>query len=429
VRHLLHHTSGLRDYLALFDMAGLNDFPITNQDFLAMMARQRGLNFPAGEQYSYSNSGYVLLSIIVDRVSGKSLRAFAEERMFRPLGMTASRFRDRHQMLIPHRADAYRPRQGGGYDRAVPYFDVVGDGGLFTTVEDLARWADNFADPRVGGATWVTRMEERGRLADGTTLAYASGLGHGTYRGEVIVEHGGGLGGYNSFLLRFPQRRFAAAVLCNSFAVSGATLARQVADVFLGDVLQAATPTPASSASGALSAAAVLDPAALARYAGTFFSDRIMDLRQVVAEDGRLSFKDPDGNRTELVPQGGVRFLVGRTTTVVQFSRDGDAMRIERIGQAAVEYRRVSAVTGEVPQDLAGSYTSPDLDVRWRVTVSGSTVTVHPERGETITLSPVFADAFSDGFAIARFVRDARGAVVAMEVSAGERARRVRFDR
>src|SRR4051812_18388416 len=164
VRNLIHHTSGLRDYFGLLGMTGWpSDGPLTEARFLDLVSRQKALNFDPGSRHLYSNTGYVLLSILVKRVSGQSLREFTDQAIFGPLGMSNSHFRDDHTMLVKNRALAYSPRSGG-WQMNVPGFDVVGDGGLFTTVEDMARWARNFDDHTVGGDELAARVLTRGRL-------------------------------------------------------------------------------------------------------------------------------------------------------------------------------------------------------------------------------------------------------------------------
>lgn len=421
LRHLMHHTSGLRDYLTLFSLAGLTDYTITNADFLEMVGRQRSLSFRPGEQYSYSNTGYVLLSLVVERVSGKSLRTFAQERIFAPLGMTSTQFRDHHNMLIKGRALAYAPSRTAGYTLSVPHFDVVGDGGLYSTVEDLARWEANFLDPRVGGAEWLALEGQRGRLNGGAPIPYGAGLFHGTYRGETTVDHGGALGGYNIGLLRFPARRFSVAVLCNGNAVPSGLLARRVADVFLRDVLAPVTPAVTAPATPAVS----VD---LAPYKGSFFDDRAMAMRELVVEDGRLYFSRGPNNRSELVPLGGARFQMAGAPTVAVFSPRGDSLRLETSGIAVVLPRVRDAGRRDL-RSYAGSYESSELKVAWLVTAGDSTLTVRPARGSSIRLDPAFEDAFRSPSILARFIRDDRGEIVAMDVSSGERARNVRFER
>lgn len=429
IRHLIHHTAGLRDYLSLFFVAGIGDFPISNADFLAMMLRQRGLNFPTGTQYSYSNSNYVLLSIIVERVSGKSLRAFAAERIFQPLGMSATVFRDDNSMLIPQRALAYRGLPGSGWAHSVPGFHVVGDGGLFSSVLDLARWESNFWDPRVGGAPWLALTGARGKLDDGRLLAYGAGLGYEVYRGDSVVSHGGGYGGYNTYLMRLPRRRFSVAVLCNSALRPAGQLAQRVVDVFLGDSLAPAT-AAATTGNGSSTAAVTLSAAELAKYGGIFLNDDAVLLRRVVVENGKLLYRRGPGNESELKPVGGNRFEMVGANLVATFSARADSLRLEVPGEPPTLLVRVKDSGLPPLASYAGTYLSSDLGTTYTVAVADSALTFKSERATgRDRLNAVFADGFSNGFYLARFTRDARGRVTGMTLSAGERARHIRFER
>src|SRR6266478_2194527 len=196
ILHLLNHTSGLRDYLTLFDLAGVNtDSVTTDDDALAIIARQKALNFEPGSDWLYSNSGFFLLSVIVKRVSGKSLREFAAENIFEPLEMKHTVFRNEHTQLVPNRAMAYDPKEGGtGYALDVSYFEQTGDGAVHTSVEDLLKWDENFYSPRVGGKEFLYEIQERGKLNNGKVLDYAKGLRLQDYRGLQTVNHGGAWG-------------------------------------------------------------------------------------------------------------------------------------------------------------------------------------------------------------------------------------------
>ena len=172
IDHLVHHTSGLRDWWELVGMAGLRyDDTYTAQDVLEMTARQRGLNFTPGERYVYSNTGYIVLGIVVQRVTGKSLREFTADRIFGPLMMTDSHYQDDHTKPVRGRAYAYSPAAGGRYTINVWNNDLVGQGGVMTTVLDLAKWDNNFDTGAVGGAGFLRRQLERGKLNSGTLLA------------------------------------------------------------------------------------------------------------------------------------------------------------------------------------------------------------------------------------------------------------------
>ena len=183
ILHLLNHTSGLRDYLTLFDLAGVNtDSVTTDDDALAIIGRQKALNFEPGSDWLYSNSGFFLLSVIVKRVSGKSLREFAAENIFEPLEMKHTVFRNEHTQLVPNRALAYDPKEGG-YVLNVSYFEQTGDGAVHTSVEDLLKWDENFYSGKVGGEAFLNEIQEPGKLNSGKTLDYAKGLFVGRYRG------------------------------------------------------------------------------------------------------------------------------------------------------------------------------------------------------------------------------------------------------
>src|SRR6267142_3935704 len=235
ILHLLNHTSGLRDYLTLMELAGVNtDSVTTDKDALQMIYRQKALNFAPGGDWLYSNTGFFLLSVIVKRVSGKTLREFAEENLFAPLEMTHTRYRDDHTSLIANRAMAYDAKEkGGGYSLNVSYFEQTGDGAVHTSVEDLLKWDENFYSGQIGGKEFLSEIQEQGKLNDGKVLDYAKGLFVGKYRGLRFVDHGGSWGGYRAQLLRFPEQHFSVACLCNLANENPEKRAHEVADMFL----------------------------------------------------------------------------------------------------------------------------------------------------------------------------------------------------
>src|SRR5580704_4443905 len=212
IRHLIHHTSGLRDQWDLLELAGWRyslDL-ITDDDVMALISRQKSLNFKPGSKHLYCNTGYTLLAQIVKRVSGQSLREFTLNRMFRPLGMNNTHFRDDHAEIVKNQAYGYvRDRSKGGFRLSVTNFDTVGATSLLTTVEDLALWDQNFYEPRAGGKALIEQMIERGKLNDGKEVDYAFGLSRGKYRGLATVDHAGSDAGYRADLLRFPDQHFS----------------------------------------------------------------------------------------------------------------------------------------------------------------------------------------------------------------------------
>ncbi len=276
IDHLVHHTSGLRDWWELVGIAGLRyDDTYTVQDVLDMTARQRALNFAPGDRYLYSNTGYILLGVVVQRVTGRSLREFAAERFFGPLGMTSSHYQDDHRETVRGRAYAYSPASNGRYPINVWNNDLVGQGGVMTTVVDLQKWDENFYTGKVGGAGFLARQLQRGKLNSDSTLSYAFGLEVGSYRGLPVVEHTGSTGGYRAVITRFPTKHTSVVALCNVSNAVPATLVRRVADY----VLRADLAAPVSLAGGSAPPRAPTTgnvPAQVQRdvapFAGTYYS-------------------------------------------------------------------------------------------------------------------------------------------------------------
>lgn len=287
LRQLLNHTSGLRDYLMLASLAGRpSDFVITERAVLDALARQRQLNFAPGSEHLYSNSGYVLLSLVVQRVTGQRLDDFARARIFTPLGMGQTRFQHDHTALVPGRANGH-VREGGAWHLANSLLDVVGDGGLYTSVEDLLRWATAFDRPDF--APLLRRMGTPDSLADGRPIAngYGMGLSRSTYRGVTVVAHGGALAGYRTHFLRLPDEGLAVAVLCNTATANPSRLALQVMERLTTQALGPETTTTAASvAAGVPVAPPQRVPAALAQaLAGTYHSPEL-DARYRLAVAG-----------------------------------------------------------------------------------------------------------------------------------------------
>lgn len=320
IRHLIHHTSGLRDYYTLRSLADHPSDGVFGEDeILPLIARQRELNFTPGTQHLYSNSGYLLLSVIVKRVTGKSFRAFADERIFRPLGMTRAHFRDDHTELVKGRAYAYASL-GDGYRLSMPNFDVVGAGGLLMPVEEFVAWDRDFYAGTVGGRDLVTQLITPGRLNDGTTLTYAFGLNVGHYKGLRTVGHGGSYGGYRADILRFPDQRFAVAAFCNLASIAPSNLTRQVADIYLGDQLRETAPaqriasedsvasvTPQAVRAGT---AAAISASGLAEFAGEYDSDEVGATWRLALDGDRLMLTG-GGARRAVTSQGADRFTTG----------------------------------------------------------------------------------------------------------------------
>lgn len=429
VNHLLHHTSGLRDYINLLAMSGVNFVDVaTDGDALGILARQKALDFPPGSEHSYSNSGYFLLSLIVQRVSGKPLPDFAKERIFEPLGMTNTLILDDHTRVVPGRATAYGPRPEGGFAVDMSAWEQTGDGAVNTTVLDLVKWDANFYDPKVGGPWLIEQLETVGTLNDGEKIDYARGLVIDDYKGTKRVHHGGGWAGYRAQRMRFPEQKVTAIVLCNVGSANTTRLAQSVADLYLTDL------APEAEAAAAQVKAVQLED--LARYAGLYWSPTLDFVRTLAVRDGKLFYVRGPGNETELAPTAEGRFAmlgVPNPTEVIFQSAEAGKRTFHVLAAGDTKptvFQEVQAVTPK-PEDLAaytGTYASEELDADWRLLVQDGRVTVDLKRGRLYPLEPAFADAFRSPVGLVRFERDAQGKVTGFYVGAG-RARNILFRR
>jgi CubicO group peptidase (beta-lactamase class C family) len=302
IRHMLTHTSGLRDWGSV---AGIGGWPrgsraYTQAHVLDIVSRQRALNFAPGTRYSYTNTGYNLAAMIVARVSGMPFAEFTKRRIFEPLGMTHSSWRDDFTRIVKDRAQAYSP-QGDGYRLEMPFENAHGNGGMLTTVGDLLKWTNNFASPKVGDAAFVRQQIERGRFTDGSVHGYAMGLQVGTYRGVREISHGGATAGYRTQLSLYPDQGVAVAVLCNATNVSAGAAGTAVADLYLAGKLTepAAPPAPAATENATPPA---LSAAQLQELAGRYTSDEAEVVMNAVVEDGALVLKRRPATTIRLSP-------------------------------------------------------------------------------------------------------------------------------
>ena len=242
IRHLCHHTSGLRDQWTLLNIAGWRpDDVVTKEHILKLLYRQEELNFLPGEEHLYCNSGYSLLAKIVERVTGGPFRSFLQSEIFDPLGMTATHVHDDHQKIVPNRAYSYTPKEESGFENSILSFANHGATSLFTTVEDLARWMNNYESKRVGSAL-IRQLLETGCLNSGEKIDYAFGLTVSPYRGRKQIQHSGSDAGFRSHILMIPECRFGVVVLSNVSNSNPGGLARQIAAIVLGDVLEPPEP-------------------------------------------------------------------------------------------------------------------------------------------------------------------------------------------
>ena len=215
--HLLTHSSGIRDQWRLLEMAGwrLDDVIKTEQVF-KLITNQKELNFTPGERFSYSNSGYTLLAIIIERITKKSFAAYAKQTIFDPLQMNDSFFYDDHEEMMTNRAYSYK-KVDGKLKKSNLNFATVGPTSLFTTIEDFNKWAINFQKLTIGNEAIFKSMTERATKNDGTiSNYYAKGQFIGNHYGYENIYHSGSDAGYRSYFVTFPELGYQFILFANA---------------------------------------------------------------------------------------------------------------------------------------------------------------------------------------------------------------------
>jgi CubicO group peptidase (beta-lactamase class C family) len=426
LRHLVTHTSGLRDQWDLLALAGrrLETDVITEDDVLEITSRQRALNFEPGAEHLYSNTGFTLLALVVERVTGDSLRAFTATRMFEPLGMTSTQFRDDHSSIVPNRAYGYA-RVGQAYRVSMPAFDVAGPTNLVTTIEDMARWERNFLTGELGGRAVLEDLQTRGVLANGDEIPYAAGLRHGRYRGLPTVGHGGADAGYRSHVVRFPNERVSIAVLCGFSDADPAGRASRVADIVLDGRFPPDPAAPAGEAAGYLGGRRHLQADTMVGLYGRPDTDALTQLRV----RGRELFFGPDqGSR--LVPLGPDRFRLGEHEmrhSVDKYGR-GELRGVvdgrERIFGKVQPARPGAASRAE----YIGLYWSPELHAEYRVELAATQLRMWNARQGVMTMIPRAEDRFTVQGHPVTFTRAPDGRIDGFTLSTA-RVWKMRFER
>ena len=401
IRHMLTHSSGLRDW---GNVAAIGGWPRTSRVYthahvLEIVSHQRSLNFSPGDHYSYSNTGYNLAAVIVSRVSGMSFADFTRTRIFEPLGMARTSWRDDYARIVKGRAMSYNA-EADGFRTVMPFENVHGNGGLLTTVGDLLKWNENFVKPKVGDAAMLGEQQHTRALTNGRMQSYALGLEIGTRRGVREVAHSGSTAGYRAHLARYPDAGVSVAVLCNASSAAATAYLGSVAEVYLADRLQP------ESARGTYTLSAQEADALTGLYRNT-----------ETGAPAALTRGEP-GLRlgpASLFATSATRVVTATGTTLEWTGRDrvtvndteGNVDRLERVAAATPGAAQLA--------ELAGTYVSDEAEVTLIAAVDGSALVLKRRPDTVIRLTPLYADAFTGSIGTVIFRREG-GRVVSLSV-------------
>jgi CubicO group peptidase (beta-lactamase class C family) len=409
IDHLLYHTSGLRDWGSVVEVAGRprGTRVYSNAWVLDIASHQNELNFKPGDEYSYTNTGYNLLAVLVQRVSGKSLAEFTHDSIFVPLGMQTTSWRDDFQRIVPDRVIAYEESDGVQRQR-MPFENAYGHGGLLTTVDDLLRWNARFGGSKIGDATFIQSELEPGRLNDGRSIFYSAGLFITAHNGAREISHDGSTAGYSTWLGYYPSQQLSVAVLCNEADLNTTLLGRKVADVYL-------PPSGAdqAAAAGKTNVTLVADAEGLyeSRHDHVAFAIERKDGRLIAR--GRFPITAISATSFRLVPEG--------TTYELESDASGKvtAMRAVSMGYQTDRFDKVERAkpTPAEMQAMTGDYVSDEAETTLRVVLTPKGLEIHQRPDTVYLLKPTYADGFDCELGSIRFVRDASGHITGMSLS------------
>jgi CubicO group peptidase (beta-lactamase class C family) len=422
VRHLVHHTSGIRDYLGLAYLSGKSgdDF-YTPEETVDMVARQRGLNFTPGDEHLYSNSGYFLLGVIVSRVSGKSLDAFAQEHIFQPLGMKNTHYHDDYQKIVKKRADGHF-KTDNGYKILNTTLNHVGDGGVFTTVEDLYLWDQAFYNHRLGKEL-MDLLHQTGVLNDGKKLEYAFGLNVRQYKGLKLVAHGGAFVGFRADMIRFPEEKFSVICLANLGSINPSKLCRQIADIYLADKFTEEE-VPEKEAESMIPVTLTLDE--LKNKAGRYTDEEESFIAEISLKEDTL-IAEAWGLSFTLIPVSKSKFISKDAPVEIMvefFPAEGKAtggkLTIERDREAQlVKMPETPPLTSEQLKAYTGSFHTDELPATYIIALEEGKLVFKHRNAPEEALKLISTDKFLSGYGKMEFIRDRGKKITGFYLDAG----------
>ncbi len=432
IDHLVHHTSGIRDWPGTLGVAGWRmDDVISFDQILSFAFNQGDLNFVPGAEYTYSNTGFNLLAEVVARATGQSFRQWTWENLFEPLGMTSTHFHDDHTEVVPSRANGYSRGPGGTWHAVPNGLTALGSSSLYTSVDDLAKWVMNFDDPKAGSPSALERMKTRGVLNDGSRIGYAFGVNIGEYRGLPTVSHGGSWAAFRTALIHFPEQDFGVVVLANHTPFDPTSTAFRIADLYLEDELAPEEEDQASAAAEEDPSEVPVPISALEEYVGVYKLGPAWYVR-VTREGDELHVQATAEDRVFMAARSESEFWVRDYGASMIFRRSdaGQVTHLEYRGSVAPKLDDLQRPSLVQLAELTGEYESTELATTYQIILEdGDLFARHRRHGDT-PLTHAWKDDFRGGAWFLRsveFQRDSDGHVVGMLVNAGERNRNIRF--
>jgi hypothetical protein len=367
-----------------------------DKDIMQWLISQQELNFEPGTEYLYSNSGYWLLGQIVKKAAGMNMARYAEKNLFEPLGMQHTHFHNDHKKIVKNRASGYVPTASGGYEISMTTLNMIGDGGIFTSLNDIRKWDAAFYDRTVLGESFWKTMTTVGQLNNGEAIDYAGGLIIGEHQGHTLISHGGAFVGFRAELLRFPDQQLSVAVFANRGDARPSQKALQVAELYLPEQPAKATteepPKPTQTVSG--------PPASLDQLTGSYEIQPGVQLEVTQVAEVLHVKQTWNGIEYDLQKnsQGGNVYQIGEddsiTFTFTDFSdQQAQAIDLLQAGNPSKWPRKADTdASAVVLTDFVGDYYSAELDVVYQLKMEGEKLMVQVLNNDPAELNAMDTD-------------------------------------
>jgi len=432
IRHMLHHTSGLRSLHAMLGLAGWRDDDSrTDEDLYRYMKNQRDLNFKTGEEFLYCNTGYILMAKIIEKVTGEKFSTWMKRSIFEPLGMIHTYVEDKYNRVVPNNATSYYANTEG-FDRAVEYWGYVGSGNMHSTTSDLLKWLTNFYNPKSNWESSFKTIQTLDKLNNGMDNNYAFGVFIDEFNGENRIQHAGGIGGFGSFICTYPNQKLSIVILTNFSSSSVSFKSNQVAKLLLENIIPSENNSTVSSTKFI-----DLPNNQLEKFASSYWNDKDNYARKIYLKNDTLRYFRSENSESTLVPFGKNKFKMldvdVNLTVEFEVRENEDKIMIVTIDDGSPIFSKAFVPVIPSKTDLSqysGKFFSPELETTYTISVVDDTLSWHHPRHGDYKIKMLKKDVLEgqSPFSVVKYKRDENGEIIGILVSNG-RVRNLWFEK
>jgi len=401
IRNLIHHTSGVRDFFELQQLQGKSYLDYNSkEEVYRLIKQQKELNFRPGEKFLYSNSCYFLLALIIEKVSGRTLKEYAHSNIFEPLNMSNTNFHDNLNEIVKNKADSYeKTAEKDQYLNVISRFDLVGSGGIYSNISDLFLWDQNFYQNKLGKGSQliIDKMHEEGLLNNGESSGYAFALFNGSYKGLKTVHHAGGLMGYRAEIVRFPDHEFTVIILANRSDANPSGLCYQIADIYLKNVFEKTEIKDQNATTFEM------HDHKLKTFCGSYFNHKYFYSAELVLEKGVLNYKSSD-YETPLIPISASQFQMKDQPKVVLNINEDKSVELIVNGELSSKFTYYEPIDELELVTYVGAYWCSDLAMKYELRKRENSLALYVNNELISSFKPLKKDEFyADYFGIIKF--------------------------